>query len=210
MNKKVECPNCGVSSKYAEWQNYDSVLRVLTYALKNNKHFEFDMHLIGCPNCRENISIQELVDNITEYECPHCAAINTHEKWDDATAADFGDPIVTIKNALDAEKLVDYDYTCPECSRNTYLSRLIEQVLLCVSEKGKELELTDEMLQRLDEMYNAVYECICTFAEKEIPWDMEIIGNATEAIISELKNHSIKVRYPGVVTNEDGQQHYEE
>lgn len=209
MSKKVVCPKCGKTNNYNEWENDDSVLRVLKYALRNNKHFEFDMHLIGCPNCSETISMREILDNIMEYKCPRCAAINTIKKWDAATAADFGDPIVTIKNALDAEKLVDYDYTCPECGHNTYLSQLIE-TLLCGSEKGQYLELTDEMLQRLDEMYNAVYECICTFAEKEIPWDMEIIGNATEAIISELKNHSIKVRYPGVVTNEDGQQHYEE
>lgn len=75
------------------------------------------------------------------------------------------------------------------------------------------LELTDEMLERNDAISNAVFECILTLAEKddeELPWNMEIIAEATEAIKEILERHGFHVRHPGVVTEPDGKQHYEE
>ena len=76
------------------------------------------------------------------------------------------------------------------------------------NKQGDELELTDEMLERLDEIDNTVYACICTLAEKPIEWDMEIIGEVTEEIRSVLEKHEIQMRWPGIVTNEDGTQEY--
>jgi len=78
----------------------------------------------------------------------------------------------------------------------------------------EELELTDEMSERNDEIDNAVYDLILTLAEKEpdeLEWDMAIIGNATDILKEFLwNNFQIRVRHPGVVTNEDGTQYYAE
>lgn len=54
-----------------------------------------------------------------------------------------------------------------------------------MTDKGKrvELELTGEMLKRNDTIDNAVQDCICTLAEKEIDWNMEIIEDVTDAIV---------------------------
>jgi len=83
-----------------------------------------------------------------------------------------------------------------------------------IIETQVELELTGEQIERLDEMYGAVHEAICILAEKdseELPYDISIIGDITDAIINALaKDHNIHVRYPGIVTNEDGSQFYEE
>jgi hypothetical protein len=78
--------------------------------------------------------------------------------------------------------------------------------------KHEELELTDEMIERNDVIDNAVYACILELAEKdedELPWSMEIIGDVTDAIKASLLMHKIKVRHPGVVTEANGSQHYE-
>lgn len=80
-------------------------------------------------------------------------------------------------------------------------------------EPKKELELTDDMIERNDDIDNAVYACILALAEKtddEFPWSMEIIGDVTEAIKEALSRHNLKVRHPAVVTKPNGSQHYEE
>lgn len=77
--------------------------------------------------------------------------------------------------------------------------------------ESKPLELTGEMEERNDAIDNAVYACILELAEKdedELPWDMEIIGDVTDAIKDVLARKGIKVRHPGVVTEENGSQHY--
>ena len=71
-----------------------------------------------------------------------------------------------------------------------------------------DLELTDEMLERNDDIDNAVYDCICVLAEKELPWSMEIITKVTETIKAELLKYQIQVRHPSVETKEDGNQIY--
>lgn len=70
------------------------------------------------------------------------------------------------------------------------------------------LELTDEMIERNDEIDNCVYECICTLAEKEIEWDMHIIGDVIDSIKTVLDMHNIKVRHPGICEDDDGKQYY--
>ena len=75
-----------------------------------------------------------------------------------------------------------------------------------------ELELTQEMIERNDEIDNAVYALILTLTEKtedELEWDMELIGDITDAIISELwHSHKMRVRHPSIETDEDGNQSY--
>ena len=83
--------------------------------------------------------------------------------------------------------------------------------------KGRRVEslnLTDEMLDRNSGIFDAVYEMLLVLLEKrrdEFEWSMEIIGATTEGIIASLwKNFGMRVRYPSVVTLQDGSQHFEE
>jgi hypothetical protein len=80
--------------------------------------------------------------------------------------------------------------------------------------KMEYLELTDEMVERIDEIDNAVYDLILTLAEKtpeDLEWDMAIIGNVTDSIKTLLwEEFQIKVRHPAVVTNKDGTQYFSE
>ena len=76
-----------------------------------------------------------------------------------------------------------------------------------------ELAFTDKQLERLDEIYNTVYETLLVLLEKngdELPWDMELVGNVTDAIAETCESLGHHVRYPSIVTNEDGSQTYEE
>jgi hypothetical protein len=73
----------------------------------------------------------------------------------------------------------------------------------------KELELTDEMIARNDEIDNAVFNCVNILLDDEIEWNMEIIGDVTGMIKDYLwERHKLRVRHPGVVTNVDGSQFY--
>ena len=77
-------------------------------------------------------------------------------------------------------------------------------------ENREELELTEEMLERINEINNSVHKCLCILTEKDIQWDMEIIGTVEESIQSILEEHGIKMRWPGIVTNDDGTQEFAE
>jgi hypothetical protein len=61
-----------------------------------------------------------------------------------------------------------------------------------------DVELSDEQVQRNDNVDSSVFECITTLAEKDIEWDMEVIGETTDAIKEVLSDHGIRVRHPGV------------
>ena len=75
--------------------------------------------------------------------------------------------------------------------------------------KKPEVELTDEMLERNDELYNAIQDCANIFAEKKIEWDMSIIGPVADFLCSILHEHGYPVRYPSIVTDNE-QQYIEE
>jgi len=76
--------------------------------------------------------------------------------------------------------------------------------------KHDDLELTSDMLTRIDEIDNTVHQCICVLAEKEIDWNMEIIGEVADSIQNVLQRHGIKMRWPSIVDKADGTQHYSE
>jgi len=80
------------------------------------------------------------------------------------------------------------------------------------TENTQGLELTDEMVERNDEIDNGAYDFILTLTEKtsdELPWDMEMIGSVTDAVTNLLwKRFKLAVRHPAVVTNDDGTQCY--
>ena len=77
-------------------------------------------------------------------------------------------------------------------------------------EKSGQLELTDEMLERNDELENAVHECLCVLAEDELKWDVDAIYSAIDLLKDMLlERFGISVRHPSVVTDEDGQYYCE-
>lgn len=69
--------------------------------------------------------------------------------------------------------------------------------------------LSDPMVERINEIYQAVYQCACILAEKEIEWDMSIIGIVADYMSSVLHRHGYRIRYPSVVTEKDGSQYIE-
>lgn len=76
-----------------------------------------------------------------------------------------------------------------------------------------ELEFTDEQLARIDDIDNTVYQTLLVLLEKteeELPWDMSLIGPVVEAIADACEGCGYHMRYPTIVTEADGSQHYEE
>ena len=72
-----------------------------------------------------------------------------------------------------------------------------------------ELELPSDMVERLDEIDNAVYQLILTLAEKtedELEWNMGIIGGVTDAVKNVLAKYKIPVHHPAIATDKDGSQ----
>lgn len=73
------------------------------------------------------------------------------------------------------------------------------------------IELTDDQLQRNDEIDNAVFDCIKILAEDPLmEWNMRVIGNVTESIKHTLFHHGIPVRHPGISVDLDGFERVEE
>ena len=89
---------------------------------------------------------------------------------------------------------------------------------LCSGHKGclkktesDDMEFTDEQLARLDEIDNTVFDCIRALAEKpDMEWDMQVIGNVTDAIKSTLSEFGLSVRHPGFIHHKDGRTEYAE
>lgn len=74
-----------------------------------------------------------------------------------------------------------------------------------------ELELSDEQLHRNDEIYNAVYGMCQVITENEaLEWDMFYIGEIAEFTVNLMLLRGEKVRFPSVVTEENGRQYIEE
>lgn len=80
-----------------------------------------------------------------------------------------------------------------------------------VLNQEEELELDNEQEARNDEIYGTVFELCKVMAENpELEWDMGFIGEIADCAASILARHGIRVRFPAVVTNEDGLQYIEE
>jgi hypothetical protein len=76
-----------------------------------------------------------------------------------------------------------------------------------------ELELTDEMFRRNEEIDNAVLDCLCVLTEKYLEWNIEtieIVNKVTDAIKDILAEYGLKVRHPAIETDENGNQRYVE
>lgn len=71
----------------------------------------------------------------------------------------------------------------------------------------EEVELNDDQVCRCDEIENAVYEMCKVFCEKDdLKWDISFIGEIADAAAEILTMHGFRVRYPAIVTEQDGSQ----
>ncbi|BFL45667.1 hypothetical protein [Lactonifactor longoviformis] len=77
----------------------------------------------------------------------------------------------------------------------------------------EELELSDEQAARNDEIYGAVFELCKVLTEDEnLVWDMAFIGLIAEDAAAVLagEGHGFQIRFPAVVTDDDGRQEIQE
>lgn len=73
------------------------------------------------------------------------------------------------------------------------------------------MELTNEQIERQDEIYNGVFElCKIMSENQELEWNMSFIGEIADCAESILMQHGIRVRFPAIVTDPDGSEHIEE
>jgi len=76
-----------------------------------------------------------------------------------------------------------------------------------------DVELSMAHLERLDEIDNAVYQCILTLlgkTEDEFPWDMEYIGCITDNIVDYLVEKGHVIYRPAIVSEADGSRYISE
>ena len=75
----------------------------------------------------------------------------------------------------------------------------------------EDMELSEEQSTRVDEIYDAVYEMCKVLTENpDLKWDMYYIGDIADHAASILCSSGNRVRYPAVVTEDDGKQYTEE
>ena len=72
------------------------------------------------------------------------------------------------------------------------------------SSPEEEIELSNADIERIDEIHNAVYDLCRVLAENEIEWDMSYIGEIADFAAEMLTSEGIKVRYPAIVYNDEG------
>ena len=74
-----------------------------------------------------------------------------------------------------------------------------------------ELELSDEQVARNDKIYNEVFNLCKVLSENsELEWNMSFIGEIADYAAAVLTEHAIPVRFPAIVTENDGSQYIEE
>lgn len=83
--------------------------------------------------------------------------------------------------------------------------------LLDALERVGVAELTDAQSERIDEIYNMVYEMCKVMTEDEnLEWDMYYLGEIAELVAKMMVEKGYKVRFPAIVDGEDGKQRVEE
>ena len=76
---------------------------------------------------------------------------------------------------------------------------------------AEELELTDAQADRNDEIYEAAFEfCKVLTENPDLEWNMAFLGEIADLAASIMTRQGHKVRFPGVVTEQDGTQYIEE
>ena len=76
---------------------------------------------------------------------------------------------------------------------------------------AEELELTDAQADRNDEIYEAAFEFRKVLTENpDLEWDMAYLGEIADLAAGVLTKQGYRVRFPSVVTEQDGTQYIEE
>lgn len=74
-----------------------------------------------------------------------------------------------------------------------------------------EVEFTREQEERLDEIYNAAWELCKVMTENpDLPFDQSYIGEVAESAAAVMVQHWHKVRFPAIVTDDDGNETIQE
>ena len=77
--------------------------------------------------------------------------------------------------------------------------------------EDENLELSGEQIARIDEIYDAVYGmCKVLTEDPNLKRDMHCIGDIADYAANLLYLLGNRVRYPEIVTGEDGKQYVEE
>jgi hypothetical protein len=77
--------------------------------------------------------------------------------------------------------------------------------------EGENLELTDAQADRNDEIYEAAFEfCKVLTENPDLEWDMAFLGEIADLAASIMTEQGHKVRFPSIVTEDDGTQYIEE
>lgn len=76
----------------------------------------------------------------------------------------------------------------------------------------KDADLSQRQLDRIDNVYHSVYDCILTIINKnneEYEWDISVIGPITEDIVESLLNMKVvdKIYFPHVIHDSNGESH---
>ena len=77
------------------------------------------------------------------------------------------------------------------------------------------VELNEKQLARIDEVDNAVHNCIATLlgkAPEDLDWSMQLIAPCTDMLIEFLLKSGVEssIYYPSIVIDEDGHESIEE
>lgn len=82
------------------------------------------------------------------------------------------------------------------------------------NEKTKELEITERMMERADNIDNSTYRYLAELLELEkddreekFPWDIGILRNVFNSAVSTLQEHGYAVCNPYVANSESGRQY---
>ena len=77
--------------------------------------------------------------------------------------------------------------------------------------EAENLELTDVQADRNDDIYEAAFEfCKVLTENPDLEWDMAFLGEIADLAAGIMTDQGYKVRFPSVVTEEDGTQYIEE
>lgn len=77
--------------------------------------------------------------------------------------------------------------------------------------ENMELELTDEQVERMDELDNAAHEYLKVLTNNpDLEWNQEYIGELNDLAAELMHRKNFRIYYPSIVTQADGSQHRED
>lgn len=99
---------------------------------------------------------------------------------------------------------------CPKCNHEFPLNRLVEETYAICPKCGEKIEteedveFTAKQENRIDDVYNAVYElCRVILEDEELKWDMSLLGPLADSVIGIFIDRGHTVHFPSIVYDED-------